>query len=337
MLELETATHLRKHRSKLAAGVAESGYVRLGGVDQWVMIRGDSVTNPPVILVHGGPGFPETPLFRHFNASLEKSFTVVYWEQRGAGKSFTSNLRASSMTIERFISDLDELVDSVRKRLGRDKVVILGHSWGSAIGTLYAARFPEKVAAYVGAGQIGDFQASERLSYDFVLAEAERRKNQKALRALRASGGPPYTSRALAVQRKWLTRFVGLARGIPFWKILRIFVRGPGGSLTDLPNILRGALFSSSALWAELADVNLVKTVPSLQMPVFFLVGRHDHQVAAETTVAYFNVLTAPSKELIWFEESAHSVAFEEPVKFNAVMTEQVAPIARHRASVRGN
>ena len=134
--------------------IAEIAYRPLGGLDQWVMIRGESVANPPLILLHGGPGLSETAFFRHFNAPLEKSFTVVYWDQRGAGKSFDRNIPRSSMTVEQFISDLDELVDAVCKRLGKTKVAIFGHSWGSALGVLYAARFPEKVAAYVGSGQI---------------------------------------------------------------------------------------------------------------------------------------------------------------------------------------
>src|SRR5215471_16996139 len=115
----------------LPGSVAEVGYLRLGGVDQWVMIRGESVTNPLLILIHGGPGFPEMRLFRHFNGELEKHFTCVYWEQRGTDKSFDSAIPKSSMTVLQFLSDLDELVDAMRKRFNKAKVAIYGHSWGS--------------------------------------------------------------------------------------------------------------------------------------------------------------------------------------------------------------
>jgi len=97
------------------------------------MLRGENVANPALILLHGGPGFPETNVFRHFNSSLESTFTLVYWEQRGTGKSFAADLPESAMTIERFVRDLDELVDSVCLRLNKEKVAILGHSWGSAL------------------------------------------------------------------------------------------------------------------------------------------------------------------------------------------------------------
>jgi pimeloyl-ACP methyl ester carboxylesterase len=149
------------------------------------MMRGESLTNPPLILLHGGPGMTEMRFFRHFNAPLEKSFTVVNWDQRGAGKSFDRKIPRSSMTVEQLTADLDELVDAVCKRLGTSKVVIYGHSWGSALGVLYSARFPEKVAAYVGSGQIGDWPASEAASYAFVLAEAQRLHDGKALKKTR--------------------------------------------------------------------------------------------------------------------------------------------------------
>src|SRR5579864_3175131 len=108
----------------LSGSIAEIGYLRLGGLDQWVMIRGESLANPPLILLHGGPGFSEMRLFRHYNAALEKHFTVVYWDQRGAGKSFSRSIPKSSMTVEQFIADLDELVDVVRRRVGTNEVAI---------------------------------------------------------------------------------------------------------------------------------------------------------------------------------------------------------------------
>ena len=108
--------------------VAEIGYCRVGGVDQWVMIRGENLANPPLIHLHGGPGFSETRLFRHFNSDLEKRFTVVYWDQRGTGKSFGRTVPRSSMTVEQFIGDLDDLVDIVCTRVGQEQVVLHGHS-----------------------------------------------------------------------------------------------------------------------------------------------------------------------------------------------------------------
>lgn len=306
----------------LPGSIAEIRYLRLGGLDQWVMIRGESLANPPLILLHGGPGFSEMRLFRHFNAPLEKSFTVVYWDQRGTGKSFDRRIPKSSMTIEQFIADLDELVDAVRKRVGKNKVAILGHSWGSALGVLYAARFPEKVEAYIGSGQIGDWPAAESSSYAFALAEAQRLNNRKALKELRAIGPPPHTAKSLWVQRTWLQRFAGQLGGRVLWNMGRIVLGRPESSVFDLPNLLHGFRFSLDAMWAEVSALNLMKLVLALQMPVFFFLGRRDHWVDPQISVAYFDLLTAPSKRLVWFEESGHEMFMDEPAKFNAAMAE---------------
>ena len=228
------------HGEVLSGSIAEIAYRRLGGLDQWVMIRGESVTNPPLILLHGGPGLSETALFRYFNAALEKSFAVVYWDQRGAGKSFDRNVSRSSMTVEQFICDLDELVDAVCNRLGKTKVAIFGHSWGSALGVLYAARFPEKVGAYVGSGQIGDWAAGEAATYAFALAEAQRLGKHRAVKKLRAIGAPPHTAESLWTQRMWLSRLEGRAGARAMWKLGRAVLAGQESSIFDLPKTIRG-------------------------------------------------------------------------------------------------
>jgi len=318
----------------LPGSIAEIHYLRLGGLNQWAMIRGENVANPLLIMLHGGPGFPEMRLLRFFNAPLEKDFTVIYWEQRGTGKSFDRKIPAPSMTVEQFISDLDELIEAMRERFGKDKIAIYGHSWGSALGVLYAERFPHKVAAFVGAGQVGNWPASELRCYEFLLAEAERHGNRKALRELRAIGPPPHTGQRQMVQGKWQTRFLGMVRGMSLWKLSRILLGGPESSVFDLLNILRGTLFSTYTMWEEVSALNLIKAVPVLAMPVFFFIGRHDHVIAPETSVAYFDMLSAPSKKLIWFEESAHEPSFEEPAKFNAAMVELVRPVTVRSATL---
>ncbi|HEU4930339.1 MAG TPA: alpha/beta hydrolase [Candidatus Krumholzibacteria bacterium] len=315
------------HGEPVPGSIAEISYRRLGGLDQWVMMRGESLANPPLILLHGGPGFSEMRFFRHFNAPLEKIFTVVYWDQRGAGKSFDRKIPRTTMTVEQFISDLDELVEAVCQRVGQNKVVIFGHSWGSALGALYAARFPNKVVAYVGSAQIGDSVKGESLSYDFALAEAERLDNRKALKALRAIGPPPHSAAGLWTERMWVQRLDGSLRARTMWSVTRILLGGPESSILDLPNIVRGFRFSIDALWTEISTLNLLELVPVLQMPVFVFVGRRDHWVPPDASVAFFEALTAPSKKLVWFDESGHEQFVDEPEKFNATMAELVRPV----------
>ncbi len=311
----------------LQNSIAEISYLRLGGLDQWVMIRGENLANPILILLHGGPGFPEMRLFRTFNDALEHRYTVVYWMQRGTSKSFDRRMSASSLTIEQFIADLDELVYMMRTRFGLDKVALYGHSWGSVLGVLYASRFPEKVAAYVGTGQIGEWAAFETASYKVVLAEAEHRRHRKAIRELRTIGSPPHAFWDMVVERKWLTHFFGIVRGLSLWRFTCITLGGPEASMFDLPDILRSQLVTPKVMWQELIRVNLIKAAPVLRMPVFFFLGRHDRVVVPETSVAYYDILQAPSKTLIWFEESGHEPPAEEPAKFNSLMGELVRPV----------
>jgi pimeloyl-ACP methyl ester carboxylesterase len=309
-----------------SGSIAEIAYRQLGGLDQWVMIRGKSVANPPLILLHGGPGLSETGFFRYFNAPLEQSFTAVYWDQRGAGKSFNRAIPRSSMTVERFISDLDELVDGVCERLDKTKVAIFGHSWGSALGVLYAARFPGKVAAYIGSGQIGDWAAGELASYEFALAEAQRLGSARGVRKLRAIGPPPYPAEAVFTERTWLSRFEGRMSPQALWKVGRAVLSGQKSSVFELPSTWRGFRFSMNAMWAEISRLNLIELAPALQMPVFFFLGRNDHWVPPQTSVAYLDALTAPSKKLVWFEHSGHEPFVDEPTKFNAEMVGLVRP-----------
>ena len=338
MRHLGKTSAFRDSKGEVVPGsIAEVRYLNLGGVEQWVMIRGQSLGNPLLILLHGGPGISETHFFRRCNATLEKAFTVVYWDQRGAGRSFDRTIPRSSMTVERFIADLDELVGIACERVGTRKTVIFGHSWGSALGVLYASRFPDKVAAYVGSGQIGNSMAGEAASYAFALAEAEHLGNRKVVAKLRAIGPPPHTGRELLTERFCLSRIQGDMRPSYLWKTATTLFGAPEFSLLDLPN-LRSIPFSINAMWNEVSRIDLTTQVPALTMPILFFLGRNDHVVPSDVSAAYFDIVKAPSKRLVWFEESGHEPFVDEPAKFNRAMVELVRPLAvetpAHRTSM---
>ena len=192
----------RGPRGELLAGASpRSTYRRLGGVEQWVMIRGESSANPPLILLHGGPGLSETDLFRYYNAPLEKSFTVVYWDQRGAGKSFDPAIDRSSMTVEQFVSDLGELVDACARGSA-------GRRWCSSAtrgaprsGCSTPPAFRRRLRPTSASGQIGDAAAGESVSYGYALAQAQRLDRRRLVRKLRALGPPPYGAREVFTER----------------------------------------------------------------------------------------------------------------------------------------
>jgi pimeloyl-ACP methyl ester carboxylesterase len=313
----------------VAGSVAEVGYVTLGGARQWVLIRGRSRANPLLVILHGGPGSSETALFRAFNSELEDAFTVVYWDQRGAGRSYRRSLDPAQMTVERFVADLDELVDHVLTRFDKKAVVLLGHSWGSVLGVIYAQQHPDKVAVYVGVGQVADMAESERRSYAFTLAEAEKRGHRGATRALRRIGPPPHGYREVGTERRWLMAFGGafgprfsMPRAI--WRAMRT----PESSPLDLVQLVQGSLFSIKALWPALQAVDFRRDVGRFAMPVVLILGRHDHQVVAEVAAAWFDAIEAPNKAIVWLENSGHFLPFEEPAAFNKALLEVVRPLA---------
>ena len=315
----------------MSGSIAEVKWVKLAGLEQWVMIRGESITNPVLILLHGGPGMSETSLFRGFNSALERSYTVVYWDQRGAGKSFDPDTPRSSMTVEQFLADLDQLVDYVRKRVGKRKVTLLGHSWGSQLGCLYAARHPDKVAVYVGCAQIGDSRRSETVSYAIALDAARRAGNRKAEQELLAIGPPPHDGRSLWIERTWLNRLDGAMKPKALWKLARVLLADKEHSVFDAFTTFRALRWTIDAMWPEVTKLSLPELVPALQMPTFFMLGRKDHWVPSEVSLAYIDALIAPAKRVIWFDESGHEIFADEPDKFNETMLELVLPVAKAR------
>lgn len=307
--------------------IAEAQYTQLGGIEQWVMIRGENLANPVLVVLHGGPGFSDTSFLRWHTPELEKGFTVVYWDQRGAGRSYSPDIPRSSMTVAQFLADLDELIEIVRGRFGKQKVVLFGHSWGSALGVLYAARFPQKVAVYVGVAQVGDWTASEHASYAKALSEAERQGNRAVLQKLRRIGPPPHTADKLFVERSCAERLRGGFKPKALWKTTRMLFGAPESSLRDLRDTFRAFRFSIESMWAEVSRINLIQAVPTLEVPVVIMLGRGDPWIPADTSVAYYEVLRASSKQLVWFEHSGHEPFADEPTKFSAAMFDVVRPL----------
>jgi proline iminopeptidase len=324
---VHTSPFLDAQGHTVPGSIAMMETVRVGGIEQSIWWRGVDVRNPALVLLHGGPGASEAALFRHFNAELEQRFVVVYWEQRGAGRSYHGDIAIQSMTVAQFVRDLDEVVDLVRTRFNKDRVVLLGHSWGTVLGTLYAAQHPEKIAAYVGVAQIGNMAEQRRLSYEFALAEAIRRGEGRAVEEIGAIGPAPHSVDALLALGKWTERFGGSMRGgLSTGKLIWTALNTDEAGLVDLVKFGRGNRFSLLSLESEIASLDLSARYRSFKVPVFFLLGRHDWHVPAVDVARYFDLIDAPCKRLVWFEESAHNPPFEEPQKFNQVMTQQVLP-----------
>lgn len=310
-------------------GVASLEKVPLGGVDQWIQIRGEDRSKPILLFLHSGPGFPEMP-FSHVNAALEKEFVVVQWDQRGAGKSYAPSIPESSMTIEQFVSDAHELTQLLLQRFDRSKLILVAHSWGSIIGVLTVAEYPELFEAYAGISQAVNPPESERMMYRFALETAAKQGNEKAGTELKRIGLPPYASFAeYRTMKGWVHHFrdAGYSEISP-WKFARLALASPAYSWGDLFRLALGMRFSFSHLWQEVFyRTDLLVQAPRLDVPVYFFLGRHDRTVTASAALAerYFNELEAPKgKHLIWFENSGHWPQLEEPEKFCAMLADEL-------------
>lgn len=308
--------------------------IRIGGADQWVLERSEDLSNPIVLYLHGGPGTSQLTLNRRNTRDLERCFTVVNWDQRGAGKSYAAIRDAGAMNIDQFVEDTREVTRHLLQKFGKERLVLVGHSWGSAIGALTVARSPDLYSCYVGIGQIANMAEGEALSYQWVLNEARQRHHRRALRSLEQIGPPPYSGdwrKKTVTERTYVARFGGEVRASrhgAMGMVLGSVLVSSEYTLRDRVNFLRGVLGSKRALWPQLLEVNLFDQVPEMRVPVFFMEGRHDWEIPSILSARYYEALRAPSKQLIWFENSAHLPNAEERERFNQIMRDDVREVA---------
>lgn len=313
--------------------VTEMKYVKIGGIEQFMLIRGKSKDNPVLLILHGGPGTPETPMFRKYNSELEEYFTIVHWEQRGAGKSYNNSIPDSSMTLDQFINDTHELTSYLKNQFKKDKIFLLGHSWGSLLGVKTINKYPNDYHAYIGIGQVANQSKSEKLSYQFVLEKAKEDNNTEALKELNEIGefNDENLNRIgltnwLFIQREWVLRYGGTTYNpdnvVDVIVLSLLFCKEY--TIGDKFTFFNGNNSSIINLFPAFIITNLSETDPEFKIPVYFLQGINDYQTTYSVAREYFDKLKAPKKEFITFNKSSHLVPFEEPEKFHDIMINQV-------------
>lgn len=317
----------------MPGGFATLEKVRIGESDQWILARSESAANPIILFLHGGPGTSQLSANKRDTRALERAFVVVDWDQRGAGKSYRAIDDVQRMNIAQFVQDVREMTLYLLKKFGKERLVLVGHSWGTVIGALAVARYPELFHCYVGISQVAHMAEGEALSYRWTLDQARKHEDRRAIAALERIGPPPYTGdwRAKTItERRYLARFGGEVHGSRIGALRRV-LRGicfsREYSPIDRVNIFRGILGSMKLLWPELLTTNLFISVPEMRVPVLFAEGRFDYEVPSEIAARYFQVLKAPAKDWIWFEKSAHLPQAEEPEAFNRMILDRVLPL----------
>lgn len=328
------ATTPKLHESVMHEGVepiTELEKLSIGGVDQWVLIRGSNPQNPVLLFLHGGPGAGELPLLRYYNYELEKYFTVVTWDQRGAGKSNRKNIPEESINLDQILSDTYELVQYLKKRFHQPKIFLAGHSLGTVLGVKSINAHPEDFYAYVGIGQVVDMKRNIESSYQLcseLVDVVGKKRDIRTFSGMQVNGkysGGTNLEKAVFM-RDWIAK-----NGRIYYdrnninNLVSVVLRSPEYSLRDKMKYMNGINRSRKLLWTpELFDVNFFSEAPVLKVPVYFVSGLYDFITSHELTAEYVDFVQAPVKQLVKFEYSAHCGIFEEPEKFNDMMINKV-------------
>lgn len=293
----------------LPNSIASLEKVRLGGVDQQILIRGEDTSKPIILFLHGGPGMPMMYLAHTFQGDLEKQYIVVQWDQRGAGKSLRPYPPVDSMNVNQFVSDTHDLTDYLLQRFHKDKLYLVGWSWGSYVGMLTVSRYPDRYYAYVGMGQIADKMAEPALQDTFI-------EQQLTLRNRAAEIGA-YKQDPAAMRENYLFEFgAEIHAAQNFVPLIMAGINSTEYSIFDYSTIMEGPKFSAKYMQYNAPEGQLMQNVTTLKLPVYFFVGKYDYTVPYALTEQYFQKIQAPRKELVIFDNSAHFMFYEEPQKF---------------------
>jgi pimeloyl-ACP methyl ester carboxylesterase len=272
-------------------------------------------------MVHGGPGQSEIYLSHLLNGPLEKHFTIVNWDQRGAAKSYFKSVKPETMNLEQMLSDAEEFILYLKKRLNKEteKFYLQGHSFDTILGMLMVNRYPQYFYSYVGVAQSPGLQENLMVSYEYVMNKAKKTGNLEVINDLESIGKPPFKnfSKGLWKYSLWLEKFGGKIHSKPGRDIFKSIFSAPEYSLADKINFFRGSLFSVKHMHQELLRTDLRELVQKVEIPVYFFLGRYDYSVPSELAESYIKIIQAPEKKIVWFEQSGHMPQYEETERYH--------------------
>lgn len=312
----EPSLAVGSHGRADARGIHEARYVRIGGIEQWIQIRGDHRSNPVLLWLSGGPGIstiPSTSMYR----SWEKAFTVVMWDERGEGKTFEQSGKsiARTMTIDRMTDDGIEVAEFLCRRLHKRKIVLLGFSWGSILGIHMARRRPDLFSAYVGTGQVVELERDAEAAYPLLVQRAKDVHNTAAEKQLEGVGPPPYPDSP----KKWIW--------IRWANALDAGHHGGGGGAQPA-YIMQGAMWSQALMWNSILYDDLPALGTNFDMPIFFIQGAEDHLAVTGLARVYFDEIHAPQKQFVVLPSVGHLAIFTARDAFLRVLVARVLPVA---------
>ena len=319
-LPASTAPIVGSDGEPLAGSVAELTTVTIGGHDQMMMIRGRSDDNPVLLYLTGGPGGTDMGAIRR-DVTLEQDFTVVAWDQRGAGKSYAALDPTDTFTLDQLVADTIEVTNYLRDRFDQEKIYLVGQSWGSTLGVLAAQQHPELYHAFVGVGQMVSQRETDIMFWEDTLAWAEVTGNTNLVETLRHNGPPPYENLMhydpfIAREHDW-NRYPEFDPDNEMPAILFV----PEYSWMDRINAFKGFLDTAGTLYPQLQGIDFRQDVTTLDIPFYMVLGEHEARGRAVLAEEWFDMLDSPSKEVFIFEGSGHRAHFDRPGDFSEVMS----------------
>ena len=318
----------------IPGGIDELKAVEIGGIKQWIHIRGNDTRNPILLYLHGGPGSPMMAESWTFQRPWEDFFTVVQWDQRGAGKTFGESGRKvdRSMTVDQMQADAEALVDRLRRIYGKEKIFLLGHSWGSVLGVKVAQHHPEWLYAYIGVGQVVGMRRNESVGYEQTLAKARALNNVQAIKELESIAPYPNadgtTSLAkLVTERKWDVALGGMIYGHDSDNEMQRWSMSPDYTAADVKSAELGEASTIGVLWSQLSQIDFAG-VSRFECPVFIFAGAEDRTTPETLAKEFFDRIQAPQKKFYEVEGAAHYVASERPGIFLLDLVRDIRPLS---------
>lgn len=295
--------------------ISELKNVSINQTKQSVMIRGKNKKNPLLLIVHGGPSCSEIPYATKYQKQLERDFTVVHYDQRGSGKSYQFGTNYSQVNSQLLVKDLLQLTDYLRQRFKQDKIMLMGHSYGTYLSLQAITEAPEKYLAYVGVGQMGDTQQSEADALAYCIAQAKKEKNAADISLLKSLEKDDFVPRDL------VRKYGGAARLInDNQDYVSGFLLGSEYNLSDVVGFFRGIAETQEQLVNEPCDQEFLNQHSQFEVSIIFAMGKYDYMTSHHSAKAYFNQISAPNKKFVTFTKSAHYPQFEEQEKFSQLL-----------------
>lgn len=299
-----------------------SEYININNSRQNIMTMSTDNANPVLLIIHGGAGSPDRPLVKNYNSELADYYTVVCWEQRGSGLSYTSE----ELTIDLMLKDLKSLVEFLRNRYNQDKIYIAGHSWGAYHGLRFSSMYPEYIKYYIGTGQGISSIADEIYKYNFVMNQAVIRNDKKIIKQLNRFGEPTGYSyktddeKAKKYIGKMIHKYGGYINDkndFSTSKYLTCYIKY---YKLDIIKVIKGMLNSSKVLNNEMSKKDNISCITELDVPILLISGEEDMVCPVPAAEKWFDNLNAPKKEFVKITNVSHMVNFEQAKEWNKLL-----------------